>query len=237
MTPSLQKTVKTMLSRRMPRLVAFDLDGTLADTLRDLSSSVNHALRENGLPAYPDDDYRYFVGNGVDKLIERVLGDRFSDDLFDRVKNGFQDYYGAHYADFTAAYVGIDDVLRALSSSGVMTAVVSNKPDVFVPEILRALYPRHRFSVAWGKKPEFPRKPSPASLIAAMNLCGVTAAETVYVGDSDVDVRFAHAAGVRVIGASWGFRGREELEAAGADAIADAPSEILNVIEHDEKFA
>jgi len=214
----------------MLKLIAFDLDGTLADTLADLAASVNHALDQLGLPTYPADDYRYFVGKGVDHLVSTALADHYTPARADAVKADFTAYYAAHSMDYTAAYPGMSELLACLRDEGLMTAVISNKPDAFVPAILHALYPAHRFSYLSGQLPEIPRKPAPDALLRLIDALGVSPEDTLYVGDSDVDVIFAHNAGVKVCGVSWGFRGREELSAAGADAIADTADELLRII-------
>lgn len=220
----------------MIRAVIFDLDGTIADTLRDLSEAVNHALLCEGLSPYPVDDYRRFVGNGVDNLVKTVLAEHDTDERFKRVKACFQRYYAAHSRDYTTAYDGVPALLSALSDRGILTAVISNKPDVFVPGILHKLFPEHRFALCWGQQDRYPRKPAPDALLGAIDALSCTPNETLYVGDSDVDVRFAHAAGVRVCGVEWGFRGREELIAAKADAVIRRPHELLELIgEYDEQ--
>ena len=213
------------------KLVAFDLDGTVADTLADLAASVNAALTLHGLPTYPRDAYRHFVGNGVDNLIRNVLADAYTPVLADQVKADFNVYYAAHSMDYTTDYPGVADLLARLSADGVMTAVISNKPDAFVPTILHALYPDHRFTYLSGQRAGIPRKPAPDALQLLLRELGVRPDETLYVGDSDVDVAFAHAAGVKVCGVSWGFRGADELRAAGADCIADNIDELAGVID------
>ena len=214
----------------MNKLVAFDLDGTVADTLADLAAAVNFALEKRGYPTYPVDDYRQFVGNGVDNLMMTTLKEHYTPERGEGMKADFSAYYADHCLDLTAVYPGIAELLSELAEKGIMTAVISNKPDAFVPAILQKLYPEHRFDLAWGQKPVFPRKPSPEALIKALELCGVTADETLYVGDSNVDVAFAHNAGVKVCGVSWGFRGAKELREAGADYIVDTAEELREVL-------
>ncbi|MBQ3264860.1 MAG: HAD-IA family hydrolase [Ruminococcus sp.] len=214
----------------MIKLVAFDLDGTLADTLADLANAVNDALSRQSLPTYPVDDYRRFVGNGVDNLIRVTMADAYSPEGAAQAKADFQRYYADHCRDYTAAYGGLSELLQKLSNSGIKTAVISNKPDTFVPEILAKLYPSHHFFYAHGQQDNFPRKPSPEALNKLITLSGVKKSETLYVGDSDVDVIFAHNAGVKVCGVSWGFRGTEELQNAGADVIVYSAEELYNWI-------
>lgn len=214
----------------MLKLIAFDLDGTVANTLADLAYAVNHALSLRDLPTFDVDDYRYLVGSGVDKLMRDTMGAAYTPEEAERMKADFQCYYADHCLDYTRAYDGMPELLAKLSHDGYITAVVSNKPNRFVPVILSELYPEHRFFCEWGQRTDVPRKPDPASLLELIELCKVEKSETLYLGDSNVDVAFAHNAGVKVCGVSWGFRGAEELKAAGADFIIDKPSELYDIL-------
>lgn len=215
----------------MYKLVVFDLDGTLADTLSDLAVSMNEALKNNNEAPHDVECYNKFVGNGIYNLVKRVLRDKGDDEvLCKKVKAFFDDYYPKHLCDNTVSYEGIPELLKELRALSIKTAVNSNKPHIFVPKILKTLFPEHSFDVAWGNKEEFERKPSPQALEAIIKMSGVSNDETLYVGDSDVDVFTAHNAGVRVCGVSWGFRGEEELREAGADYIAYDSNQLLSII-------
>ena len=215
----------------MYKLVVFDLDGTLADTLSDLAHSMNKALESENLPTHPVQSYRKFVGNGISNLVKQVVMDKADDEeLCTRVKAFFDSYYPQHLCDFTKAYDKMGDVLSELRKSNVKTAVHSNKPHAFVPQILKTLYPEHEFEIAWGHKECYERKPSPQALEAIMQQLQCDKESTLYVGDSDVDVFTAHNAGVKVCGVEWGFRGKEELVSAGADFIAKDADNLLNII-------
>ena len=215
----------------MYKLVVFDLDGTLAETLEDLAHTMNAALESENLPTHPTESYRKFVGNGISNLVKQVVMDKSDDEeLCERVKAYFDNYYPQHLCDFTKAYDGMGELLKELSAMSVKTAVHSNKPHVFVPQILETLYPEHEFEIAWGHKDCNERKPSPQALEKMMNQLGVSKEETLYVGDSDVDVFTAHNAGVKVCGVEWGFRGKEELVSAGADFIAKDAENLLYII-------
>ena len=214
----------------MYKLIAFDLDGTVADTLADLAASMNAALARSGLPGYPKEDYRHFVGNGIDNLVRTVMADAYTPAAALKVKADFNAYYAEHSMDYTTGYPGMAQLLGRLSADGVMTAVISNKPDAFVPAILHALYPDHRFTYLSGQREGIPRKPAPDALLHLLDKLKVGTDEVLYVGDSDVDVVFAHRAGVKVCGVSWGFRGAEELTAAGADCLADTTDELAQRI-------
>ena len=215
----------------MIKMTVFDFDGTLVDTLTDLALSVNRGLEAAGLPTHEINEYRYFVGNGREKLIERAMGAASSDAaLFKVVGDAFNADYELHCGDHTRPYDGVPELLEKLSGLGIMTAVHSNKPHEFVGVIARKFFPDHSFTDAWGKKPEFLPKPDAGALLELLRLHGVEPEEAVYIGDSDVDVMTAKNAGLRMIGVSWGFRGREELEAAGAPYVVDTADELLQRI-------
>ena len=214
----------------MVKLVVFDLDGTLADTLKDLGTAMNAALATENLPGYPIEDYRRFVGNGIDNLVRVTMADSYTPEGAARVKAAFQAYYTDHCQDYTAPYDGVAELLNRLTDDGVLTAVISNKPDQFVPGILRKLYPDHDFWYMSGQQEGVPRKPSPEALENLIALSGFEKSGILYVGDSDVDVIFAHNAGVKVCGVSWGFRGAQELKSAGADWIVNSAEELYHQI-------
>lgn len=211
----------------MIKMAVFDLDGTLVDSLTDLAISVNKGLKAVGLPEHPVDSYRKFVGNGRQKLVERAMGDFSDREKFNSVMEIFNSEYAAHCNDNTSAYEGCDVLLNCLDEKGIMTAVLSNKPDEFVGAILSKLYPAHSFDEAWGQKPQYRCKPDGEALHAILSLHGVKPGECVYIGDSDVDVFTARNAGVKMAGVSWGFRGKKELLEAGAPFVADTAEELL----------
>lgn len=215
----------------MYKLVVFDLDGTLCNTLSDLANAVNNALKSVGLPIHNIDRYNQFVGNGVNNLIKQALGEHASDsEMFCKVKSYFDEYYPQHLCDSTIAYDGIAQLLDRLSALGIMCAVHSNKPHEYVPTILKRLFPEHKFEVAWGQQQCYERKPSAQALSAMIEMLDVSKDSTLYVGDSDVDIITAHNGGVKVCGVQWGFRGVEELVSAGADYIAKDAEQLYNII-------
>ena len=214
----------------MIKLAVFDLDGTLVDSLTDLALSVNKGLKKAGLPEHPIEKYNKFVGNGREMLIRRAIGDGCTDELFDTVIATFDEEYRLHCNDNTSAYDGCADMLKRLGGNGVHSAVLSNKPDEFVAQILRRLYPGCDFLEAWGQKPQYNCKPDPGALHAMLALHGISPEECVYVGDSDVDVFTAQNSGVKMAGVSWGFRGREELLNAGAPFVADNADQLAEYI-------
>ena len=215
----------------MFKIAVFDLDGTLADSLTDLAICVNLGLAAAGLPEKPVKNFKTYVGNGRAKLIWRAMDGVKDERLFDVVEKTFNKEYALRCTDNTTAYNGCAKLLEGLKSRGIMTAVLSNKPDEFVERILRKLYPSHSFAAAWGKKPEFKPKPDGVALNALLKLCKVyDRSECIYVGDSDVDVFTAQNAGVAMAGVEWGFRGKNELICAGAPFVAASADELFEYI-------
>lgn len=215
----------------MFKIAVFDLDGTLADSLTDLAICVNLGLAAAGLPEKPVKNFKTYVGNGRAKLIWRAMDGVKDERLFDIVEKTFNEEYALRCTDNTTAYNGCAELLDGLKRRGIMTAVLSNKPDEFVERILRKLYPSHSFAAAWGKKPEFKPKPDGEALNALLKLCKVyDRSECIYVGDSDVDVFTAQNAGVAMAGVEWGFRGKNELICAGAPFVAASADELFEYI-------
>lgn len=212
----------------MIKMVIFDLDGTLVDSLTDLALNVNKGLKAVGLPEQPVERYRKFVGNGRAMMVKRAMGEQSGDlDKFNSVVEIFNQEYKLHCNDNTASYPGCDELLRGLAAHHILYAVLSNKPDEFVPRILQKAYPGCAFAEAWGQKPQYKIKPDGEAVHAMLQMHNVKPEECVYVGDSDVDVFTAQNAGVKMAGVSWGFRGKRELLEAGAPFVADTAAELL----------
>lgn len=212
----------------MYRLVIFDLDGTLVNSLEDLAESCNQALAYYGYPVHETEKYRYFVGNGVVKLVERTLPENARDEANVRkVKERFDMIYKEMYNCRTRAYEGIDSLLDSLHENHILTAVASNKPDEFTQVIVRELF-GDAFSLVSGKRDGFEKKPDPQIALHIMQSLGVSPEETLFAGDSAVDMQTAANAGCHSIGCTWGFRTREELVSNNADYIADKPADILS---------
>ena len=211
------------------KAVIWDLDGTLLNTLDDLAASVNAALAMNGMPLRSTEEVRAFVGNGIRNLMMRAVPGGEANPAFDKALEDFTRHYGAHSRDRTQPYDGILEMLDQLSAAGVKHAIVSNKIDFAVKELSRAYF-GERMCAAIGDDPSRARKPAPDSVFAAMREMGVTAQETVYVGDSDVDVLTARNAGVPCVAVLWGFRDEACLRAAGAGRLARTPDELREII-------
>ncbi len=212
------------------KLVVFDLDGTLVDTIKDLTFAVNEALDSFGFPKRSCGDVTDFVGNGTLKLIERALPDGKKDaETVSAVHSAFTESYARHYADSSLPYSGMYGLVKELKERGLKLAVLSNKPDRFTKELVEKFY-GGLFDVILGSSGSTPRKPDPKGELSIISGLGLTPEETLHIGDSDTDVLTAHNAGVRCIGCTWGFRPRQVLENAGADFFADKPSQILDTV-------
>ena len=208
--------------------VIFDLDGTLLDTLEDLCDSTNFALSEFGYPERSLEEVRSFVGNGIGKLIERALPPNAEKADYDAVLAEFKAHYAANCNNKTKAYKGIYDTLDALKTNGIKMAVVSNKADSAVKELCERYFPGY-FEVVIGEKENIRRKPAPDSVFAAMKILGVKKENTVYVGDSEVDVATAENSGIDLIVVSWGFRDRDKLSRMGNFTITDTAEELVSL--------
>lgn len=211
----------------MYEVIIFDLDGTLLDTLDDLHAAVNAALAKFGFPLRKKEEVRAFVGNGIAMLIKRAIGK--DTPLFDSVLAEFKQYYAAHCKDETKPYEGIIQLLQALKARGVKTAVVSNKAD-FAVKILAQEYFSDLLLAAVGEDEEhgIRKKPAPDSLLQVLRQLGADKAQTVYVGDSEVDIQTAKNAGVACISVTWGFKDKEFLLENGGEILVDSPLEILD---------
>ena len=221
-------------------LIIFDLDGTLLDTLPDLAEAVNFSLRTHERPERTLEEIKRFISNGVRKLIERSLfiteASKDTNDytvsdkeLFNAVFADFVQYYLEHVSDHTRAYAGMQELIGKLKAAGFKTAVVTNKREDAAIKLMNAFYP-DGFDMVIGDGPNRERKPSPASLLLVMDSLGVSKDETVYVGDSDVDLATATNAGIEAILVTWGYRSREFLVNAGAQIIVDRPDELETVL-------
>ena len=213
----------------MYKLCAFDLDGTLVNTINDIADAVNRSLLSLGCPTHSESEYLKMVGDGMRMLCVRALPEN-KKDLTDELVRRYASSYIENCCVRSELYPGVARMLNALHAAGIRCAVASNKPDPQTRRVVQHYLADFSFAQVLGQRDEIPRKPAPDMLVRVMDACGVLPQETIYIGDSNVDVRFAHAAGVKCIGAAWGFRGRDELEAEGADLIAETPDEIEKLL-------
>lgn len=212
----------------MFRACIFDLDGTLVDSLEDLTLSVNHVLAEWGESTHTKEEYRRLVGRGIGQMIEDAVPESVrTPEVVAELRDRFERHYWDHCLDHTRPYDGIDELLSQLADT--KCAVVTNKPDAYAKKIVSALF-GDCFDVVIGQRAGVPHKPDPASALAASAELEVPASECLYLGDSDVDMLTARAAGMFAVGALWGFRSRKELLGAGAQALAETPAEVLAIM-------
>lgn len=213
----------------MINTIIFDLDGTLLNTLEGLKNSTNFALKKFNCPEITLEQTRSFVGNGVRKLIERAIQNGEQNPDFEKCLNTFKEHYSKTMYQKTVAYDGIEDMLTELKKRGVKTGVVSNKFDTAVKELCKNYFDG-LIIVAIGESPDVRKKPAPDSVLKAMEILGAKPENTLYVGDSDVDIQTAKNTNLKSVGVTWGFRDRELLEEEGADFIINTPCELLELI-------
>ncbi len=211
------------------KAVIFDLDGTILDTLTDLTDSVNYALSLEGFPPRTASEVRSFLGNGMKRLLTLSVPEGTDEETFGRIFSAFAAHYKVHCLDNTFPYEGIPELLRQLRESGLKTAVVSNKGDFAVQEIIDARFPG-LFDYVVGERPGISRKPAPDTVFACLKAFGLSPAEAVYIGDSEVDAETGRNAGMPVILVDWGFRDRADLEKTGVSRIASSPDDVPALI-------
>ena len=214
------------------KLIIFDLDGTLINSLEDLADSANHVLTQHGFPTHPVDAYRYFVGDGVRKLIERILPPKERNDTqIEQCRREFVEYYKIHMEDKTAVYEGITGLLKVLKERGLKIAVATNKVHVAVRPLMEKYFPEIQFDSMIGQREGIPVKPHPQIMYDILKETGCEPSEALHVGDTATDMRLAHNAGVTPVGVLWGYRPFEELQEAGARYIIEHPLELLEIVD------
>lgn len=215
----------------MKRLAIFDLDGTLLNTIADLATATNQALAHFGYPTHNTEAYRFFVGNGIDKLFERALPEdaRTQENIL-KIRSRFLPYYNEHNADLSRPYPGITEMLRSLQSHRILMAVASNKYQAATQKLIGHFFPDIAFTAILGQREGIPAKPNPQIVFEIMEKAGIEKKDTAYIGDSGVDMETGRNAGVDTIGVVWGFRPREELEACRPQLIAHQCEDILKFL-------
>jgi phosphoglycolate phosphatase len=213
----------------MIKLLIFDLDGTLADTGQDIADALNYALEPFGSKKYSVEETKMMVGSGISRLLESLIADLKDDDTPESkelVTKRFTGFYAEHLMDNTIAYPHVKDTLSQLN--GYKRAVLSNKREIYSKKILSDLELLEHFDLVWGSDSVREKKPSPVPILDLMDRFGVSNEETTIIGDSNFDADAGRAAGIKVVGVSYGFRPRSYLE--GADQIIDSFDELLEVI-------
>ena len=215
----------------MKKLVIFDLDGTLLDTIADLAESTNHALKQLGYPTHNVETIRTFVGNGINKLLERALPlQKQTEENVRLMRSHFVPYYDAHNADLSSPYPGIVHLLEDLQEKGTMIAVASNKYQEATVKLVKYYFPMINFIEILGQREGINVKPDPSIVFDILQKANVNKEEVLYVGDSGVDMQTAINAGVDAVGVTWGFRPRTELEGFQPIGLIDKAEELLGFI-------
>ena len=216
----------------MKKLIIFDLDGTLLNTIGDLTNACNHVLQTHGFPLHTNDEYRYFIGSGIRRLIRLALPEEFrTDDNFcKQILDEFIDRYNAHLHEETYPYDGIVQLLQQLNDKDINIAVASNKYQEGVDAVVNFYFPDIEFVATIGTGAEIPTKPDPTIVNKIIELCNAEKDEILYLGDSNVDMLTAKNAGLTAIGVLWGFRTKKELIESGADTTIAKPEEIWDYI-------
>ncbi|MBR5908934.1 MAG: HAD family hydrolase [Schwartzia sp.] len=212
------------------RAAVFDLDGTLLNTLSDLADSGNELLASYGMPSHPESAFRYFVGNGSRKLMERILPGKSAEEI-DEALVRYKAIYEKRLTAKTKPYAGIAETLSELKARGVRMAVCTNKHISAAEALIRKYFPADIFDAYEGDRPGVPRKPDPAHVNIVLEKMNVRPEETVYLGDSGVDMQTAVNAKALPIGVLWGFREKDELLENGAKILLSQPSELLEKVD------
>jgi len=215
----------------MIKLVIFDLDGTLLNTIADLANSTNFALEKHGFPTHPTEAYNFFVGNGINKLFERALpeGEKNEENI-SMIRESFLAYYSKHNMDLSFPYPGIRELVTELKEKGLVLAVASNKYQEGTRKLVAHYFPQNTFTEIFGQREGVAPKPAPAIVYDILSATAIRAEETLYVGDSGVDMQTAKSSGVISCGVTWGFRPRAELESFHPDYIIDRAEQVRDII-------
>ena len=209
--------------------VIFDLDGTLLNTIDDLADAANWVAQAHGWPTHSVEEFKQMVGNGIPKLVERFAPRPLSQEEFDQVLAEFTARYNAHKEDKTAPYAGMPQAVAALRQAGVTVAVLSNKAHALAGPVVENYYPGV-FHAVQGALPGVPAKPDPTLLRGLLAHLGADPARTLFVGDSNVDIRTGKNGGLTTCGVLWGFRSRQELEQEGADYLVSRPGQLVSLV-------
>lgn len=217
----------------MKKLVIFDLDGTLLNTIEDLGQAANFALEKNGFATHSLASYPYFVGSGVRRLIQRVIPENHRDiETVERCLKDFQAYYDEHCTDLTKPYPGIIDLLQDLADKGVKLAVATNKYQRAATKVITHYFADIDWIAIEGQKEGINVKPDPSVVFSILAQVKLPKTDVLYVGDSGIDMETARRACLDSVGVTWGFRPEKELNESRANCIISNPADIVDIVEH-----
>ncbi len=216
----------------MKKLIIFDLDGTLLNTIGDLTSACNFVLQQHNFPTHNHDEYRYFIGSGIHNLIRRALPEEYRNDenFWKQILAEFVARYNEHLHEETCPYDGIIQLLKDCNAKGINVAIASNKYQEGVNAVVDFYFPDIKFVATIGTGPDMPVKPNPQIVEKILEICPAALQDVIYLGDSGVDMQTAKNAGLTAIGVLWGFRQKDELIANGADYTIAEPKELWKLI-------
>ncbi|MEG0771354.1 MAG: HAD family hydrolase [Clostridia bacterium] len=217
--------------------IIFDLDGTLVNTVCDVASSINFALEMEGFPLHDIPHYKAVMGTGIMVLISKCVPLEFKDnkEVIERVHSNYETFYARDYAKTSKPYDGIKEVLKVLKENNYRLAVLSNKTDKFTNKLIKELFAEDTFEFISGRRAGIPLKPDPTAAINIAKFLGISKEETMYVGDSEVDVQTAHNGNMVEGTVTWGFRSTNELVNAGATNLFEKPKDILTFLAKNDK--
>lgn len=216
----------------MKSLLIFDLDGTLLNTIEDMAASTNYALAKCNFEKHETSKYRFYIGNGINKLFERVLpeGEKTADNII-RIREHFLDYYNQHNSELTVPYDGIIELLESLQNKGIKLAVASNKYHKATKKLVEHFFPNIQFTAVFGQLEGVAAKPDPIIVENILYIAKIPKSEVLYIGDSGVDMQTALNAQIEACGVTWGFRPIAELEEFCPKYIVNNPNDILNLLD------
>jgi phosphoglycolate phosphatase len=213
------------------RGVIFDLDGTLLNTLEDIVDSMNTVLSRFCFPEHSIASYKYFIGDGMEKLVSRCLpADQREASVVTRCVAAMREEYGKRWSNKTHAYEGIPELLDTLTLRGIRLAILSNKPDEFTKVVVAKFLTRWKFESVVGSKPSVPKKPDPKAALEIAAVLEIPSSEILFLGDSGIDMETASAANMYAVGVLWGFRTANELRASGAKALLEKPADLVKLM-------
>lgn len=213
----------------MKKTVIFDLDGTLLDSIEDIASSMNKVLESLQLPTHKIEDYKHFVGGGVDILVENALSNQSKEIKYEVIKRFKIEYDGKLHSK-TLPYDRIYELLDELKKLDINLAVLSNKPHEFTVSYVNHFFKNYNFKEIHGQKKDVPKKPDPKAALDIVKCLDSSCENTYFIGDTKIDMQTAKSANMTAIGVLWGFRDEKELRDFGADFIVSNPLEILKII-------